>query len=174
VTREIPVVSVVGRKGRGKTTVLELLVRELVARGYRVATARHHAHDTPIDAPGKDTWRHAQAGAELTMVSSPSELAVFRRVDRERTLDELAAAADGADILLTEGFGEAARVRIEVSLGGCVEGPRFEADQLFAYVTDGETVPSDVMVFGADQTPALADLVESSFLGSGKDARHAD
>ncbi len=166
---DIPVVSIVGRKGCGKTTVLELLVGELVERGYRVATARHHAHDTPIDTPGKDTWRAAQAGARLTMVSSPGERAPFRRVDRERTLDELAREADGADILLTEGFGEAARVRIEVSLGGCEEGARFGADELFAFVTDEVAAPPGVAVFGPDQAPALADLVEDSFLDGGRD-----
>ena len=172
--QDIPVVSIVGRKGCGKTTVLEGLVRELVGRGYRVATARHHAHDTTLDTPGKDTWRHAQAGAWLTMVSSPIELVTFERVDRERTLDELAREAEGADILLTEGFGDVARVRIEASLGGCAQGPRFETDELFAFVTDEGAVPSGVAVFGSDQAPALADLVEDAFLSAREGEGRAD
>lgn len=172
--QEIPVVSIVGRKGCGKTAVLEGLVRELVGRGYRVATARHHAHDTTLDTPGKDTWRHAQAGAWLTMVSSPIELATFERVDRERTLDELAREADGADILLTEGFGDVALVRIEASLGGCAEGARFSADELIAFVTDEATPPPGVAVFGSDQAPALADLVEGKFLSAREGEGRAD
>lgn len=172
--QDIPVVSIVGRKGCGKTTVLEALVRELVGRGHRVATARHHAHETTLDTPGKDTWRHAQAGARLTMVSSPIELVTFERVDRERTLDELARKADGADILITEGFGDTARVRIEASLGGSMEGARFDADELFAFVTDEGAAPSGVAVFGSDQAPALADLVEDSFLSAREGEGRAD
>jgi molybdopterin-guanine dinucleotide biosynthesis protein B len=170
-SESIPVVSVVGRKAGGKTTVLERLVSELVARGYRVATARHHAHDTPIDTPGKDTWRHAEAGAAVTMVSSPSELVVFRRVDRERTLDELAQEAEGCDILLTEGFGDVARVRVEAAVGGADEGSRFASADLFAYVGDAGAAPSGVTVIAPGDAGALADLVEEAFLrGGGPDA----
>jgi molybdopterin-guanine dinucleotide biosynthesis protein MobB len=167
----IPVVSVVGRKAGGKTTVLERLVAELVSRGYRVATARHHAHDTPVDTPGKDTWRHAEAGAAVTMVSSPTEIAVFRRVDRERTLDELTREAEGCDLLLTEGFGDVARARIEAAVGGPAEGGRFASEELFAYVGDAGAAPAGVTVLAPDDTVGLADLVEEAFLrGGGRDA----
>ena len=65
VAKPIPIVSVVGRSGAGRTTLLEKLIPELKQRGYRVATIKHHAHPGfEIDQPGKDTWRHANAGSE--------------------------------------------------------------------------------------------------------------
>lgn len=48
----VPVVSIVGKGDSGKTTFLEKLIRELVARGHRVATVKHHVHDYDIDIPG--------------------------------------------------------------------------------------------------------------------------
>ena len=102
----VPVVSIVGKGDSGKTTFLEKLIRELAARGVRVATVKHHVHDFDIDVPGKDSWRHARAGAAATMVSSPTSSRSSSRCERECTLPELAhvAAEAGCDILLTEGF----------------------------------------------------------------------
>jgi molybdopterin-guanine dinucleotide biosynthesis protein B len=106
----IPVVSVVGKSDSGKTTLMETLIRALTARGYRVATVKHHVHAVDVDVPGKDSWRHAHAGAVTTMISAPMQFAVVRNVDRERTLEELVEAAGDADILLTEGFQRAGDV----------------------------------------------------------------
>jgi molybdopterin-guanine dinucleotide biosynthesis protein B len=63
--RQVRVISVAGRSGAGRTTLLEKLISELKRRGYRVATVKHHAHaGLEVDQPGKDTWRHARAGSE--------------------------------------------------------------------------------------------------------------
>ena len=164
----IPVISIIGCKGCGKTTVLEALIAELTGRGYRVATAKHHAHETSVDA--KDTARHGRAGAIVTMVSSPVELAVFRRLGRERTLDELAEAAGDMDILVTEGFRDAARIRIEVVRADVHPEPLSAPADLFALVTDMPvSAPEDVSpdalpTFELDDAKGLADLVEETFL----------
>lgn len=50
-----PILSFVGRSGSGKTTVIERLITEMTARGYRIAVVKHHAHTTPIDSPRKDS-----------------------------------------------------------------------------------------------------------------------
>ena len=78
----IPVVSIVGKSDSGKTTVMEGLIRELSAMGYRVATVKHHIHEVDVDVPGKDSWRHAHAGSVTAMISSPTQFAVVRRVPR--------------------------------------------------------------------------------------------
>lgn len=82
-SRDIPIVSVVARSGTGKTTLVERMVAELVARGHRVATVKHHRHAVDIDVPGKDSWRHARAGAHVTMIDSPEQFVAISRVDRE-------------------------------------------------------------------------------------------
>lgn len=161
----IPVVSVVGKSDSGKTTVVEGLVRILTGRGRRVATVKHHVHEIDIDVPGKDSWRHARAGAEVSMVSSPSQLAVVRRVDGERSLEELVEAAGDVDVLVTEGFQRSGRVRIEVARRGRSTELLNPPEELFAAVTDDPgLVGGGLPVFGFDDLEALAGLIESTFL----------
>jgi len=165
----IPVVSVVGKSDSGKTTVMEGLIRALSSRGYRVATVKHHVHEVDIDVPGKDSWRHAHAGAVTTMISAPTQFAVVRATDRDRTLEELVEAAGDADILLTEGFQRAGDVRIEVSRRARSDGTINDPATLFALVTDNPDIePGDTPVFGLAETAAVADLIEGTFLKRGE------
>jgi molybdopterin-guanine dinucleotide biosynthesis protein MobB len=169
-TVAIPVVSVVGKSDSGKTTLMERLIRALTERGYRVGSVKHHVHDFDIDVPGKDSWRHAKAGAAVTLVSSPSKLGMVRQMDHEASLDELLALARGVDILLTEGYRRAGDVRIEVSRRARSTELVCEAAELFALVTDNpDLVVGPVPVFGLDDAAALADLVETTFLKGGPD-----
>ena len=111
----IPVISVVGKSDAGKTTLLEKLIRELKRRGYRVATVKHDAHSFDLDHPGKDTWRHAQAGSDHVVIASPTRIAHIQRIERELTLPEIAATIDDVDIILTEGYKRGPAPKIEVS-----------------------------------------------------------
>jgi molybdopterin-guanine dinucleotide biosynthesis protein MobB len=161
----IPVVSIVGKSDSGKTTLMERLIRALSRRGYRVGSVKHHVHDFDIDVPGKDSWRHARAGAAVTLVSSPSKLGMIRRMDHEASLDELLALASDVDILLTEGYRRAGDVRIEVSRRARSTELVCEASELFALVTDNDEIAVGLVpVFGLDDAESLADLVEATFL----------
>ncbi len=55
------ILTVVGTKNTGKTTLVTMLVQELVKRGHKVGTIKHTHHD--FDLEGKDTWKHRKAGA---------------------------------------------------------------------------------------------------------------
>lgn len=157
----------VGKSDSGKTTVMEKLIRALTERGYRVATVKHHVHEVDLDVPGKDSWRHAHAGARVTMVSAPTQFAVISRVERERTLEELVEAAGDADILLTEGFQRAGDVRVEVSRRDRSDELINDPSALFALVTDNvDLAGADVPTYGLDQVDDLAELVEREFLGA--------
>lgn len=163
--KKTPVVSVVGKSDSGKTTLMEGLIRALTARGWRVATVKHHIHDFDIDIPGKDSWRHAKAGAVVTMISAPDKFGMVRRVERERTLDELLeAAGPDIDILLTEGFKRAGDVRIEVSRAARSDELICEPAQLFALVTDVAYELGELPVFGLGDAEGLATLIERTFL----------
>ena len=164
----VPVVSVVGKGDSGKTTFLEKLIRELTARGVSVATVKHHVHDYDIDTPGKDSWRHARAGAVTTMVSSPEKFALIREVSVEPTLPEIAqiAAQSGCDILLTEGYKREGVNRIEVSRVARSDELVCEPSQMLALVTDNPHLACDgIPRFGLDDAAGVATLVQERFLG---------
>ncbi len=95
-------VAVVGFKKSGKTSVVESLVRELVRHGYRVGTVKHIREcGFTIDQPGKDTWRHARAGASVVLSMAPRETTTIER--RPGSLDDV-LRLHGIDFLVVEGF----------------------------------------------------------------------
>jgi molybdopterin-guanine dinucleotide biosynthesis protein MobB len=164
-TTPIPVVAFVGAGDSGKTTVVEGVVAELTARGRRVATVKHHTHDFEIDIEGKDSWRHAQAGAVVSMVSGPAKLGLVRRQTRELTLEELAAiAAPDADILVAEGFKRMARTKIEVARRANTRELVTAPSELVALVTDDDHAVGELPVFHLDDHAGLADFIERTFL----------
>lgn len=159
----IPIVCVVGKSDSGKTTVLEKLIGELKRRGYRVATIKHHSHgDFDIDVPGKDTWRHAQAGADQVVIASPIKLAHIRRLERALSLDEIAASITGVDIILTEGFKRSDKPKIEVSRRERGNALICQPQELMAIATD-QPFDLDVPQFGLDDARGLVDLLELRF-----------
>jgi len=101
------IVAVVGSKKSGKTTAVETLVRGLTKRGYKVATVKHIPEtDFTIDTEGKDTWRHAKAGAHTVMSVAPNELTVIRKVDTTKySLEQIVTKCeDDVEIMILEGF----------------------------------------------------------------------
>ena len=100
-----PILSIIGKSKSGKTTLIEKLIPQLKAKGYRVGTIKHHSHPGfEIDFPGKDTWRHAQAGSDHVIIAAPDKVASIRTLEHELTVDEIAAMMDNVDIILTDGF----------------------------------------------------------------------
>jgi len=160
----IPILSVVGRSGVGKTTLIETLIPELKKRGYRVATIKHHAHPGfEIDQPGKDTWRHAQAGSDHVVIAAPDKIANIRLLDEEMTLDQIISEINDVDIILTEGYKRAGKPAIEVVRKEkgleLLCGP----EQLFAIATDTK-LDSNTPQFSLDAASELCDSIEQHFL----------
>jgi molybdopterin-guanine dinucleotide biosynthesis adapter protein len=157
-----PILSFVGKSGVGKTTLMEKLVVELKRRSYRLGVIKHHAHTTPVDGRGKDSWRYAEAGANVVVVSSPIEFARFERVERELTLDEIAEHVGAVDLILTEGFKREAAPKIEVSrtaLGADLVG---RADELIAVVSD-HPISLDIPRFDLEDVAGIAAFIECKF-----------
>jgi molybdopterin-guanine dinucleotide biosynthesis protein B len=159
----IPLVSVVGKSDAGKTTLLEKLIPELKRRGYRVATVKHDAHSFEIDQPGKDTWRHRQAGADVVVISSKDKMAIIRSVDAELSLLQIADMITGVDIILTEGFKRGPAPKIEVSRREKSSELLCTADELVAIATD-QHFDLPVPQFGLDDAIGLVDTLERRFL----------
>ncbi len=160
-----PIVSIVGKSGVGKTTLLEKLVPELTARGFRIGTIKHDVHGFDIDHEGKDSWRHKQAGAHTVSISSPRKVAVVKDVDIEETLDSLASKYfQDTDVVLTEGYKKKNKPKIEIFRKGVHDEPLCKHDDnLVAFVSD---TPLDLRAprFEHDDIIGLADFVEQRFL----------
>src|SRR6266481_4743609 len=105
-----------GWSGSGKTTLMTALVPEFVTRGVAVSTIKHAHHTFDIDQPGKDSWRHRQAGAREVVVSSDHRWALMHelRGTPEPSLDELVGRMSPVDLVLVEGFKRHAHPKIEV------------------------------------------------------------
>ena len=157
------IISVVGKSGSGKTTLLEGLIGELKRRGHRVGTIKHDAHAFEIDRPGTDTWRHARAGSDHVVISSPQRVASIRRVEREQRLEELAANMTDVDIILTEGYRRGNAPKIEVSRRERSHTLMCRPKELLALATD-QPFDLDVPQHGLDDVHGLADLIEACFL----------
>jgi molybdopterin-guanine dinucleotide biosynthesis protein MobB len=160
----IPVVSVVGKSNSGKTTLIEKMVVELVRRGYRVATIKHNRHGFEIDHEGKDSWRHKQAGARMTLIASPQRVALVEDVERDFEIGELVDRyIRDVDIVLSEGFKQNPYPKIEVSRSE-MNQPLIcsPADNLLAVASDRPLVGIPCM--DINDIKALIDIVESRIL----------
>ena len=106
-----------GFSGSGKTTLVEQLVRGLRSSGLRVSVVKHAHHQFDVDQPGKDSWRHREAGAFEVLVASNRRLVLQRQY--EQTAEPqvhhlLAEVYEGVDWVLVEGFKTSDLPKVEV------------------------------------------------------------
>lgn len=162
----IPILSVVGKSDVGKTTLLEKVIRELTARGHRIATVKHDTHGFDIDHQGKDSWRHKHAGAFMTVISSPAKLALVMDTDHDHTLSEIRDRfATNVELILTEGYKREIHPKIEVFRREHYEDLLCsEDDNLVAIAGDPPNPPTSVPVFDLNDVGALCDFIEERFL----------
>ncbi|HDP70660.1 MAG TPA: molybdopterin-guanine dinucleotide biosynthesis protein B [Actinobacteria bacterium] len=159
-----PIISIVGKSNSGKTTLIEKLVPEIKRRGYRVATIKHDVHDFDVDVPGKDSWKHAQAGVDSVIVASAKKLAVIKRLEKELSLDEIAERyLNNVDIIITEGFKKENKPKIEVFRKEAHAMPLCLDTGPLAIVSDDE-LDVEVPRFGLEEIKKLVDFIESKFI----------
>jgi len=109
------VVCFVARSGTGKTTFLEKLIPRLKAHGLRIGVLKHHAHATAFDVPGKDSYRMAQAGADVVVGACAAQVAVFYPANGSPDLEALIDQhLCHVDLILVEGYGQSRHPKIEV------------------------------------------------------------
>jgi molybdopterin-guanine dinucleotide biosynthesis protein B len=169
----VPIISIVGRSNSGKTTLLEKLIPALAARGRRIGTIKHHFHGPiEVDVPGKDSWRHRQAGARVVALASRDTLFILGETPGGWPLHQIAhQALFDVDLILTEGFKSGPMPKIEVSRAAqelpLLCGP---GDHLVAVVSDRD-LPVAVPRFGLEEAGPLADFIEGKFLAGGSRSR---
>lgn len=156
-----PVVSIIGRSKSGKTYLIEKLVAELKLRGYRVATIKH-AQEIDFE-PGKDSWRHLQAGSEATIVVSLDEAVLIKPVTAVDTLDDIVRLlGEDYDIIITEGFKQADTPKIEIRYGEDKK-PLENIKKLVAIVSD-EPTDAGIRQFTSQDVTEIVGLLEEGFI----------
>lgn len=160
-----PIVSIIGESNSGKTTLIEKLIPELKRRGYRVGILKHHAcSEFEVDVPGKDTWRHARAGAEAVAMISPRKFFLVRTTEGEMSLRDAASLLGDVDLVLTEGFRWETAPKVKVIRATNSPAMSHGFDECLAVVTD-LPISAPVPVLGLEEIVRLADLIEERFLG---------
>lgn len=152
------VISVVAKSGSGKTTLLEKVIRILKEKNIKLAVIKHDAHSFEMDKPGKDTWRHAQAGADIIAISSPEKFAMIEKRERELTLDEIVDRIEGVDLIITEGFKRQNKPKIEVFRSTAHSTLLCEPQELIAIASD---IPWDIGVpcYHIDDATGIAEEI---------------
>ena len=161
----LPVVSFVGKKKSGKTTVLIGVIEELCRRGLRIAVVKHDVHGFDVDMPGTDSYRLREAGAVVSGLSSPDKYMLLSRTTEELSLERLVARiAEPVDLFITEGFKQQDAPKIEVSRRERSTSLIAREDELLGIVSDQRFPDYRVPQLDMDDFAGIADLIEGRVL----------
>lgn len=150
-----------GWSGSGKTTLLERVIAELTGRGLRVALIKHAHHGFDVDRPGKDSFRHREAGATEVLVTSTTRWALLHelRGAPELTLTDALAHFGPCDLVLVEGFKREPIPKLEVWRAATAKPLLFPTDPNIVALATDDPLP-DVI-----QAPQLRRFAQHDAVG---------
>lgn len=157
-------IHIIGRKNHGKTTLVVELISFLKQRGLSVAAVKHTHHAHELDTPGKDSFRHRQAGAEVVGIVAQNLSAAFWPTPPEGSpgLDryaQFAALMGDCDIVLVEGDQSAQAPRIEVWRAAIGSPPLAQQDATITALVTDDPAPVDCPVYPRSDLAALVDAI---------------
>jgi len=139
------ILSIIGKKNAGKTTLAVALASEFARKHRRVMTIKHTVHTAEVDRPGTDSYRLLyEAKAERVVLAAPNLRAIIERPsDNDDPVTLARRYLEGADIVLVEGFPDASLPKVEVFRREASATPIYSptapnADQWIAVLTDDD------------------------------------
>lgn len=154
-----------GWSGSGKTTLIERVIAHLAGNGVRVALIKHAHHAFDVDQPGKDSYRHREAGASEVLISSGKRWALMHelRGEAELTLAEAVDRFSACDLVLVEGYKREAIPKIEIWRAEVGKPLLFPTDPNIIGLASDDTLPSTVQEpafarFGLNEVARLAEF----------------
>ncbi|MDX8346697.1 molybdopterin-guanine dinucleotide biosynthesis protein B [Cognatiyoonia sp. IB215446] len=152
---------IVGYKNAGKTGLMERLVKEITGRGFSVSTLKHAHHTFDIDHPGKDSYRHRQAGAHQVLLASRARWALMTelRDSDEPPLADLLTKLDPVDLILVEGYKRDTHPKIEAYRAETKNPILAHNDPTVRAMASDTAIDLDRPVFDLNDTKAIADFI---------------
>ena len=152
---------VTGSKNCGKTGLMERLVAEICARGLTVSTVKHAHHSTDVDQPGRDSFRHREAGANEVLLASPNRWALMHelRGAPEPPLSELLAKLSPVDLILIEGYKREPHPKIEAPRAETGKPLLSPDNASIRAVAADSAIETALPRFDLDDTRAIADFI---------------
>ena len=154
---------VTGWKNSGKTGLMERLVAEFTERGFSVSTVKHAHHSFEVDQPGKDSFRHRNAGAKEVLLVSRNRFALMHEVrqEEEPVLASLLAKLSSVDLVLIEGYKKDRHPKIEAHRKDVGKDLIAVTDDTIHAVASNDSPSLDKPVFDLDDTGAIADFIQA-------------
>lgn len=152
----IPVITLAAYSNTGKTTYLSSLIPCLKAAGLRVAVIKHDGHEFQIDQEGKDTWRFAQAGADVVAITSASKFAImeYRPIDINALIEKIS----GVDLIILEGYKQGPYPKIALYRAASGKELAIPKQECLAIVSDSP-MEAACPVFALEDPQSLADFL---------------
>jgi molybdopterin-guanine dinucleotide biosynthesis protein B len=153
-----PIFGLAGWSGAGKTTLLEKLIAHCVADGMKVAVIKQTHHDVDLDQPGKDSWRHRQAGATEVIVASERRWALLHEAAAP-PLDELVSKLSPCDLVWVEGYKHAPIAKLEVHRAANGKGWLYPHDPAIVALASDSATDSALPQFDLNDAAAIYQFI---------------
>lgn len=152
---------VVGYKNAGKTGLMERLVTEISGRGFSVSTLKHAHHTFDVDQPGKDSYRHRDAGAHQVLLASRARWALMTEIrdQDEPPLADLLPRLDPVDLVLVEGYKRDTHPKIEAYRAETGHPLIAPDDPTVRAVASDTALNVDQPIFDLNDTVGIADFI---------------
>ena len=152
---------VTGWKNSGKTGLMERLITEFTARGLSVSSIKHAHHSFDIDHPGRDSYRHRDAGARQVLLASRNRWALMHelRDEDEPSLGDLLKQLSPVDLVLIEGYKRDRHPKIEAHRKETGQPLIAPEDETIVAVASDTSVSVDRPVLDLNYTAAIANFI---------------
>lgn len=150
-----------GWSGSGKTTLIESLIPRFVMHGLTVSLIKHAHHNFDIDRPGKDSYRHREAGCKEVMVASDRRWVIMHelRGRPEPTVEEQIARMSPCDLLLIEGYKHYAMPKLEIYREANGKPPLHSQDPHIVGIATDRPFATHLPQFDLNDHDAIAEFV---------------
>jgi len=150
-----------GWSGSGKTTLIEQVIPRFVRAGLKVSLIKHAHHRFDVDHPGKDSFRHREAGCSEVLVTSGQRWALMHemRGEPEATLEEQIARMSPCDLMLIEGYKYYPLPKLEVFRAAAGKPLLHPGDQHIVALATDTPIQSPLPQFGLEDYDAIAAFV---------------